>query len=113
MQRFEPVLMEQKSDLVLVLGNANSTIACSLTAVKLGISVAHLEAGSRSFDRSMPGEINRVLTDAIADLLFTTERCANENLVKKARLRDDILFVGDKWCPRAETNTTTLGWQSR
>ncbi|MBI4578691.1 MAG: UDP-N-acetylglucosamine 2-epimerase, partial [Planctomycetes bacterium] len=70
MQRFEPVLIEHKPDAILVVGDVNSTIACALVAGKLGIAVFHVEAGLRSFDRTMPEEINRVLTDAISDLLF-------------------------------------------
>src|SRR5258708_3499496 len=74
MKRFEPIVLEQKPDAVLVVGDVNSTIACALTAVKLGVPVAHVEAGLRSFDRSKPGENNRVLTDAISPWLFVTAR---------------------------------------
>jgi len=80
MRRFEPIVREQQPDAVVVVGDVNSTIACALTAVKRGIAVAHVEAGLRSFDRRMPEEINRILTDAIAHLLFLTERSAAENL---------------------------------
>lgn len=84
LKRVEPVLLERQPDLVLVVGDVNSTIAVSLAAVKLGISVAHVEAGLRSFDRAMPEEINRILTDALADYLFVTEEDAIEHLLKKA-----------------------------
>src|SRR5262249_55662674 len=73
MKRFEPVLLEQRPDGVVVVGDVNSTIACALTAVKLGVPVAHVEAGLRSFDRTMPEETNRILTDAISHWLFVTE----------------------------------------
>ena len=79
MLAFEPVLLEHRPDGVIVVGDVNSTVACALTAAKLGIKVAHVEAGLRSFDRTMPEEYNRLLTDHIADLLFTTEPSANEN----------------------------------
>ena len=71
MERFEPVVLSEKPDWVLVVGDVNSTIACALVCVKLGVKVAHVEAGLRSRDRTMPEEINRLLTDQIADLLFT------------------------------------------
>ena len=74
MKRFEPVVLERKPDMVLVVGDVNSTIACALVAVKLGVRVAHVEAGLRSFDRHMPEEINRILTDSISDLLFEIGR---------------------------------------
>ena len=95
MLAFEPVLLEQRPDLVLVVGDVNSTLACTLVASKLHVPVAHVEAGLRSFDRRMPEEINRVLTDQIADLLFTTERSANENLLHEGVDEDKIHFVGN------------------
>ena len=95
LKRIEPLLIEQSPELVLVVGDVNSTIAVSLAAVKLGIRIAHVEAGLRSFDRSMPEEINRVLTDALADYLFVTEESAIENLLKEGRPREAIHFVGN------------------
>src|SRR5438477_13160450 len=80
MQAFEPVVLEEKPDWVIVVGDVNSTIACALVCSKLGVKVAHVEAGLRSRDRTMPEEINRVLTDQIADLLLTPSVHANENL---------------------------------
>jgi len=95
MQRFEPVLLGQRPDLVLVVGDVNSTLACSLVAVKLGIPVAHVEAGLRSFDRTMPEEINRVLTDAIAELLFATEESAVTNLAREGIDPASVYLVGN------------------
>ena len=95
LKRMEPLLLEGNPDLVLVVGDVNSTISASLAAAKLGISVAHVEAGLRSFDRSMPEEINRILTDALADYLFVTEADAIANLTKEGRPRDRIYFVGN------------------
>ncbi len=95
LKRIEPVLLERKPHLVLVVGDVNSTVAVSLAAVKLGIPVAHVEAGLRSFDRSMPEEINRILTDAIADYLFVTEADAIEHLLQEGRPREAIHLVGN------------------
>jgi UDP-N-acetylglucosamine 2-epimerase (non-hydrolysing) len=95
MKRFEAVCLEQKPTHVLLVGDVNSTIACALVAVKLGIVTSHVEAGLRSFDRSMPEEINRILTDAISDILFTTEESANENLEREGVPRARIHFVGN------------------
>ena len=95
MLRFEPELDRIKPDCVLVVGDVNSTIACALVAVKKEIPVVHVEAGLRSFDRAMPEEINRVLTDQISDLLFTTERCAEENLKREGVSSDKVVFVGN------------------
>jgi UDP-N-acetylglucosamine 2-epimerase (non-hydrolysing) len=95
LKRIEPVLLEQKPNLVLVVGDVNSTIAVSLAAVKLGIPVAHVEAGLRSFDRAMPEEINRILTDALAEYLFITEEDAAEHLLKEGRPKESIFFVGN------------------
>jgi UDP-N-acetylglucosamine 2-epimerase (non-hydrolysing) len=95
MKRFEPVLIEHKPSVVVVVGDVNSTIACALVAVKLGIPVAHVEAGLRSYDRAMPEEINRVLTDQISELLFTTERSAAANLAKEGIDPARVHFVGN------------------
>ena len=95
LKRIEPVLIERQPDLVLVVGDVNSTIAVSLAAVKLGIPVAHVEAGLRSFDRSMPEEINRILTDALADFLFVTEEDAIQHLLNEGRPRESIYLVGN------------------
>jgi UDP-N-acetylglucosamine 2-epimerase (non-hydrolysing) len=95
MKRLEPILSANRPDLVLVVGDVNSTLAAALTAVKLGIRVAHVEAGLRSFDRSMPEEINRLLTDAIADLLFVTEESGCQNLLREGIPAEKIHFVGN------------------
>ena len=95
MERFEPVVLREKPDWVLVVGDVNSTIACALVCVKLGIKVAHVEAGLRSRDRTMPEEINRLLTDQIADLLFTPSPDGDENLVAEGIPRERIRFVGN------------------
>src|SRR5690349_20794628 len=95
MRRFEPVLEQERPAAVLVVGDVNSTLVCALVAVKRGIAVIHVEAGLRSFDRTMPEEINRVLTDQISDLLFTTERSAKENLLREGVSEPRIHFVGN------------------
>lgn len=95
MMRFEQVLIDEQPDLVVVVGDVNSTIACSLTAAKRHIPVAHVEAGLRSFDRSMPEEINRILTDALSDLLFTTEPSGGDNLRREGIPVEMIHFVGN------------------
>ena len=95
MRRFEPVALEKRPDLVVVVGDVNSTMACALVAVKLGIPVAHIEAGLRSFDRSMPEEINRIVTDAVSDLLFVTERSGLENLRREGIPDRKVYFVGN------------------
>ena len=95
MQRFEPILNEQKPDWVLVVGDVNSTLACALVCVKLGVKVAHVEAGLRSRDRTMPEEINRLVTDQISDLLFTPSQDADENLRAEGIAEERISFVGN------------------
>jgi len=95
MKRFEPALDRYKPACVLVVGDVNSTLACSLVAVKKDVPVIHVEAGLRSFDRSMPEEINRLLTDQIAGLLYTTERSAHTNLAREGIPAERIHFVGN------------------
>ena len=95
MRRFEPVIDNHKPSCVLVVGDVNSTLACTLVAVKKGIPVVHVEAGLRSYDRKMPEEINRVLTDQIADLLYTTERSAETNLIREGIDAERVRFVGN------------------
>lgn len=95
MTEFEPVVLAEKPDWVLVVGDVNSTIACALVCAKLGIKVAHVEAGLRSRDRSMPEEINRILTDSISDLLLTTSQDADENLKNEGIPTERVKFVGN------------------
>jgi UDP-N-acetylglucosamine 2-epimerase (non-hydrolysing) len=95
MKRLEPVFLENRPDLLVVVGDVNSTLAASLVAAKLGIPIAHVESGLRSFDRTMPEEINRVLTDAISDYLFVTEPDGVTNLLAEGVPRQKIHFVGN------------------
>ena len=95
MIRFEKVVLEQKPDWLIVYGDVNSTIACALVGVKLGVKVAHVEAGLRSWDRTMPEEINRVLTDQISDLFFTPSVDGDENLKREGIAREGIHLVGN------------------
>jgi UDP-N-acetylglucosamine 2-epimerase (non-hydrolysing) len=95
MTRFEEVCCSAKPDLVIVAGDVNSTLACSLTAAKLNIPVAHVESGLRSFDRSMPEELNRIVTDSLSDLLFTTEDSGTRNLRREGVPEEKIHFVGN------------------
>src|SRR5438132_8689593 len=95
MTAFEPVLLKHGPDWVFVVGDVNSTLACALVCAKLGIPVAHVEAGLRSGDRTMPEEINRLLTDQIADLLFTPSRDADDNLRREGIAPEKIHFVGN------------------
>jgi UDP-N-acetylglucosamine 2-epimerase (non-hydrolysing) len=95
MKRFEQVCNSLQPDLVIVAGDVNSTLACSLTAAKLRIPVAHVESGLRSFDRTMPEEINRIVTDSVSDFLFTTEESANDNLRREGVAQEKIHYVGN------------------
>lgn len=95
MTTFEKVCLAEKPDLVIVVGDVNSTMACTITAKKLGIKVAHVEAGLRSRDMAMPEEINRLCTDVLCDYLFTTDYFANENLQAEGVSPDKIIFVGN------------------
>ncbi|NNF00699.1 MAG: UDP-N-acetylglucosamine 2-epimerase (non-hydrolyzing) [Pyrinomonadaceae bacterium] len=95
MLAFEPVVLEHRPDWVLVVGDVNSTIACALVCSKLGIKVAHVEAGLRSYDRTMPEEINRILTDSISDLLLTPSPDGNKNLEKEGISGEKVKLVGN------------------
>src|SRR5579862_8919427 len=95
MRRFEPVIDDLNPSCIVVVGDVNSTLACSLVASKKCIPVVHVEAGLRSFDRQMPEEINRLLTDQLADILYTTERSAADNLLREGIAADKICFVGN------------------
>jgi UDP-N-acetylglucosamine 2-epimerase (non-hydrolysing) len=95
MRRFEPIIDAHRPSCVVVVGDVNSTLACSLVAAKKQVAIVHVEAGLRSYDRAMPEEINRVLTDQIADLLYTTERSAHDNLLREGVARDRMHFVGN------------------
>ena len=115
MQKFEKVLINYKPDWILVPGDVNSTIACALVASKLGVKIAHVEAGLRSFDRTMPEEINRVLTDQVSDLLLTPSKDADENLMREGIAPAKIRFVGNvmidtlvRLMPKAEVRWPNL-----
>lgn len=95
MIRYEKILLEKKAEVTLVVGDVTSTMACSIAAKKLQVKVAHVEAGIRSFDLTMPEEINRMLTDSITDYFFTTSHIANDNLKKAGATDDQIFFVGN------------------
>jgi UDP-N-acetylglucosamine 2-epimerase (non-hydrolysing) len=95
LSRFEAVCEREKPGWIVVVGDVNSTMACTLVCAKMGIRIAHIEAGLRSFDRTMPEEINRVVTDALADLLLTPSEDANENLAREGIAREKIKLVGN------------------
>ncbi len=113
LQSFEPVLKDRQPAWLIVVGDVNSTLACALAAAQMHIRVAHVEAGLRSFDRTMPEEINRVLTDHVSELLFTTEPSGNRNLVNEGIPEEKVRFVGNTMIdtlstllPRAEGKRT-------
>jgi UDP-N-acetylglucosamine 2-epimerase (non-hydrolysing) len=115
MSKFEPVILARKPDVVLVYGDVNSTVAAALVCAKLGVRVAHVEAGLRSFDREMPEEINRLVTDQLSDLLFTPSSDGDENLKREGMAADKIFLVGNvmidtlvQFLPRAEELFTGL-----
>jgi len=95
MKRFEPLVEAERPRAVIVVGDVNSTLACALVAKKMGVALIHVEAGLRSFDRAMPEEINRLATDAIADLLLVTEETGLMNLVREGAQRERVRFVGN------------------
>ncbi|MEM8527765.1 MAG: UDP-N-acetylglucosamine 2-epimerase (non-hydrolyzing) [Bacteroidota bacterium] len=95
MLKFEEILKKDRPDLVLVVGDVNSTVACTLVAIKMGIPVAHVEAGLRSGDRTMPEELNRLMTDSVADYLFVTEQSGMIHLAKEGVADEKIFFVGN------------------
>lgn len=95
MIEFEKVVNDEKPDLILVVGDVNSTVACTLVAIKMGVPLAHVEAGLRSGDRSMPEEVNRLMTDAVSDYLFVTEQSGMINLAKEGVPDEKVFFVGN------------------
>jgi UDP-N-acetylglucosamine 2-epimerase (non-hydrolysing) len=95
MMRFDPILRREQPDLVMVFGDVNSTVAAALCAAKMSVPVAHVEAGLRSFDRTMPEELNRILADHLSEYLFTTEPSARTNLLREGIAEDRIHFVGN------------------
>jgi UDP-N-acetylglucosamine 2-epimerase (non-hydrolysing) len=95
MVRLEELVQKKRPDLMIVVGDVNSTLAASITANKMGIRLAHVESGLRSFDRTMPEEFNRLVTDALSDLLFVTEQSGTDNLLREGKPLDRIHFVGN------------------
>jgi UDP-N-acetylglucosamine 2-epimerase (non-hydrolysing) len=115
MSLFEPVVLARRPDIVLVYGDVNSTVAAALVCAKLGIRIGHVESGLRSFDRAMPEEINRLITDQLADMLFTPSTDGDENLAREGIARDKIFFVGNvmidtliRFLPKADEVYPTL-----
>jgi len=95
MVAFEKIVEEEKPDLIIVVGDVTSTLACTLVAIKMGIKVAHVEAGLRSFDRTMPEELNRILTDSVADYLFVTEESGMQHLKNEGVAEERVFFAGN------------------
>ena len=108
MKAFEEVLIKELPQLVVVVGDVNSTMACTLTAKKMNIKVAHIEAGIRSFDLTMPEEINRLVTDSIADYFFTTSEIANQNLLNQGAKPESIFLVGNTMIDTLISNLSKL-----
>lgn len=108
MVRFEKYLSENPADLVIVVGDVTSTLACSIVAKKSGIAVAHVEGGIRSGDMTMPEEVNRIVTDSIADYFFTTSVSANENLMREGKRSDQLFFVGNTMIDTLNKNLSRL-----
>ena len=108
MRRYDDLLSQKKSHLCVVVGDVNSTVACAITAKKLNIPVAHIEAGIRSGDDTMPEEINRIVTDSISDFLFTTSKNANDNLIKEGKNKKKIFFVGNTMIDTLLANVNRL-----
>ena len=108
MVRYEALLLEKPCDLTLVVGDVTSTMACSIAAKKLNIKVAHVEAGIRSFDLTMPEEINRMVTDSITDFFFTTSETANKNLYNAGVSKEQVHFVGNTMIDTLRANESRL-----
>ena len=108
MLAFEKELLAHPTDLVMVVGDVTSTMACSIVAKKLGVKVAHVEAGIRSWDRSMPEEINRMLTDSITDYFFTTSTLAGDNLLREGHRQEQIFFTGNVMIDTLRANESRL-----
>ena len=108
MKKYEKIILKKPPNLCIVVGDVNSTIACAISAKKLGIKVAHIEAGLRSGDISMPEEINRILTDSITDYFFTTSKLANMNLLKNGIKKKNIFFVGNTMIDTLKNNLNKL-----
>jgi UDP-N-acetylglucosamine 2-epimerase (non-hydrolysing) len=102
MIRLEPIVLERQPDIVLVYGDVNSTVSTALVCAKLGVRIGHVEAGLRSFDRTMPEEINRLVTDQLADMLFTPSEDGDENLLREGVPAEKIFRVGNPLADGAE-----------